>query len=129
METMVRFESDGTAYCLPLQVTRSVRTAEGLTPLPEPAAEVAGLIPDDPPLPVISPLGATGTTGAQIVVVEVGDRTFGLLVDQVTGLCRVDPAEIRPAPHGQERPLVCGTVHADGRLILVADALALGARL
>src|SRR5690242_16540965 len=113
METMVRFESGGTEYCVPVRSTRSVRTAAGMIPLPEPAAGVAGLIPGDPPLTVISPLGARGR---HILVMEAGDKAFGLLVDSVTGICRIAEEEIRPAPEGQGRWLVSGSFDDDGRL-------------
>jgi chemotaxis signal transduction protein len=126
METMVCFQSNGTAYCVPLHSTRSVRTTEGLVPLPEPAPGVAGLIPGDPPLTVISPLRSKG---GHILVMEVGGKTFGLLVDVVTGICRVAEDELRPAPQGQERSLVSGTFDSGGHLILVADPISLGDRL
>ena len=126
MQTMVCFQSGGTAYGVPLHSTRSVRTTDGLIPLPEPAEGVAGLIPGNPPLTVISPLRSTG---GHILVMEVGEKTFGLLVDVVTGICRVAEDELRPAPQGQDRSLVSGTFDNDGRLVLVADPITLGARL
>ena len=124
--TMVCFEASGTPYCLPLEATLSIRSADDLVPLPDPAADVAGLIPGDPALTVISPLGADG---GHIIVIEAAGKTFGLLVDEVTGLQRVDAADIRPAPQGQARPLVSGTLGADGQLVFVADPIALGDRL
>jgi len=122
MTTMVCFEAAGAAYCLPLDAARSVRTSDGLIALPDPASDVAGVIPGDPPLTVISPLHANGR---HIIVVEAGDKRFGLLVDVVTGLELVDDGDIRPAPDGQHRQLVRGTVHTDGRVVFVADPLAL----
>jgi chemotaxis signal transduction protein len=62
-------------------------------------------------------------------VVESGDTTFGLLVDSRQRAARIADADIRVAPRGQERGLVCGTVEADGRLLLVADPAALVERL
>lgn len=126
METMVRFDSGGTAYGVPLLSARSVRTTEGLIPLPEPAAGVAGLIPGNPPLTVISPLRATG---GHILVMEAGQKRFGLLVDRVTGICRVAEDEIRPAPEGQDRSLVSGSFDSEGVLVLIADPIELGAQL
>lgn len=126
MTTMICFEAAGAASCLPVHATRSVRTAAGLVPLPDPAADVTGVIPGDPPLTVISPLHADGT---HILVIEAAGTAFGLLVDAVTGLRRIDTADIRPAPDGQDRPLVCGTLDDGGRLVLVADPSALAGRL
>jgi len=124
--TMVCFAASGTPYCLPLESILSVRSADDLVSLPDPAADVAGLIPGEPALTVISPLGADG---GHIIVIEAAGKTFGLLVQEVTGLQRVDAADIRPAPQGQARPLVSGTLGADGQLVFVADPIALGGRL
>jgi chemotaxis signal transduction protein len=118
MTTMVCFQSADARYCIPVQVTRGVKPTAGLVALP-----AAG---NDPPLTVIA---ALGPGGGQILVVEAGDTTFGLLVDTVTGLRRIADEEIRPAPGGQARPLICGTVDDHGELILVADPIALASRL
>jgi chemotaxis signal transduction protein len=123
---MVCFEAAGTRYCLPVGVTRAVRTADGMTPLPDPAADVTGIIPGDPPLTVISPLRSTGD---RVLVIEAGGKVFGLLVDEVTGLQRIEDADVRPAPQGQHQPLVCGTFDTDGRVTLVADPSALAQQL
>jgi chemotaxis signal transduction protein len=48
-------------------------------------------------------------------------------VDTVTGLRRIDETTVRTAPRGQQRELVSGTVDIDGRLVLVTDAVAMGA--
>jgi chemotaxis signal transduction protein len=126
MTTMVCFDVAGAAYCLPVHATRSVRTVDGLIRLPDAVADVTGILPGDPPLTVISPLHARGT---HVLVLDVDGMAFGLLVDAVTGIKRVDEADIRPAPAGQDSALVCGTLESDGRLLLVADAKALAARL
>ena len=124
--TMVCFEAGDTAYGLPLQHVRSVRVSDDLVALPDPARDVVGIVPGDPPLTVISPLQ---DRGRHIVVVEAGGRTFGLLVGMVTGLRQIADRDIRPAPEGQGRPLVSGTVEEDGRLLLLTDPIALSERL
>jgi chemotaxis signal transduction protein len=123
---MVCFQAAGAVYCLPVEATRGVRTSSGMIVLPAARPDVAGLMPGNPPLTVISPLGAAG---GHILVVESGDTTFGLLVDKVSGLRRVEDAEVRLAPRGQDRGLVSGTVADGDDLILVADADALAERL
>jgi chemotaxis signal transduction protein len=126
MTTMVCFTAANADYCLPVQAARSVRTADGMISLPDPNPDVAGMIPGDPPLTVISPLH--GDRG-HILIVQAGEKTFGLLVDTVTGLRRIDDAEIGPAPEGQNSPLISGTLHTGDRLLLVADPLALAGQL
>jgi chemotaxis signal transduction protein len=124
--TMVCFVAAGAAYCLPVEATRAVRPARGMITLPAGRPDVTGIIPGDPPLSVISVLGAGGR---QILVVEAAGKRFGLLVDAVSGLRRVDEADIRPAPDGQDRRLVSGTIDAGDELLLVADPAAMADRL
>lgn len=124
--TMVCFRSGGVSYCLPVEATRAVRPAIGVVALPAPRPDIAGVLPGPPPVTVVS---ALGTAGRQILLVEADGTTFGLLVDEVTGLRRIATDDIRPTPDGQDRALVCGTFDDAGRLVLVADAAALGGRL
>jgi chemotaxis signal transduction protein len=126
MTTMVCFESAGTAYCMPVDATCAVRRTSGMIVLPAPGPDIAGILPGEPPLTVISPLG---TGGNHVLIVEAGDRTFGLLVDSVTGLRRIAESDISPPPAGQNRPLVCGTIKTGDQLVLVADPRALAGRL
>jgi chemotaxis signal transduction protein len=124
--TMVCFQSAGTSYCLPVERTRAVRPAAGIIALPAPRPGISGVIAGPPPITVISVLGAGG---AQIIVIEAGGTMFGLLVDSVTGLRRIASNDIRPAPNGQERAFISGTIDNDGELMLVTDPMALAARL
>ena len=126
MTKMVRFQSSGATYCLPVAATRAVRVSTGMVTLPAPGTDVAGIIPGNPPLTVIAPLGTGGT---QILVIEADDKTFGLLVDTVIGLQQIADCDIHPAPSGQDRPLICGTVESGSELVLVADPAALAGRL
>jgi len=124
--TMVCFTAGRAEYCLPVQATRSVRTADEMISLPNPSPDVSGMLPGDPPLTVISPLH--GEPG-HILVLEAADKTFGLLVDAVTGLRRINDSDLGPPPAGQDRPLISATLRHNGRLILVADPLALAGQL
>jgi chemotaxis signal transduction protein len=118
MKTLVEFRAAGTAYGLPVEATRAVRSAVGMVALPASRPDVAGLLPGDPPLTVMSPLGHEGR---HILVLEVADQRFGLLVDQVTGIRRVDENDIRQAPGGQDSGLIFGSVNIDGELVLLTD--------
>ena len=126
MTTMVCFTAARAEYCLPVQVARSVRTADEMVSLPDPNPDVAGMLPGDPPLTVISPLHSER---GHILVIEAGNKTFGLLVDAVTCLRRINDADLGPPPQGQGRPLISGTLYSDGRMILVADPSALAGQL
>ena len=126
MTTMVCFTAAGAAYCIPVEATRAVRRTTGMITLPAARPDVAGLIPGDPPLTVLAPLGAGGS---HILVVEIAARSFGLQVDTVTGLRRVDEADIRPAPQGQDRTLISGMIDTGGDLVMITDPSALAERL
>jgi chemotaxis signal transduction protein len=119
MRTMVEFQAGGVSYCLPVEATRAVRSTVGMVALPAPGTNVAGLLPGDPPLTVITPFGSEGQ---HVIVLQVKDQVCGLLVDSVTGLRRVDENDIRPAPRGQETELVSGSIVIDGQMVLLADA-------
>ncbi|HJQ48307.1 MAG TPA: chemotaxis protein CheW [Amycolatopsis sp.] len=126
MPTMVCFRCADATYCLPVETAKSVRAAAGMIALPAVRPRVVGIIPGDPPLTVISPFGESGR---YVLVVEAGGKEFGLLVDTVTGLRRIDDADIRTAPHGQDRLVISGTVDTDGELTLVTDPTTLAAQL
>jgi chemotaxis signal transduction protein len=124
MRTVLQFTMSGTEYCLPVDSTRAVRSAAGMIALPAPSAQVAGLIAGDPPLTVVSPFGMDGQ---RIIVVQAGDLVYGLLVDVVTGLRRIDETCVRAAPRGQDREIICGTIDVDGQLLLLTDPTAMAA--
>jgi chemotaxis signal transduction protein len=126
MTTMVFFSTAQAAYCMPVDATRGVRRSTGMVTLPAPRVGIAGIIPGDPPMTVMSALGGGGN---HILILESGTTTFGLLVDSVTGLRRIAAADIGPPPEGQDLPLVSGTIDTDGDLVLVADLDALAGRL
>jgi len=126
---MVCFRAAGTDYCLPVESTRAVRTATDLRTIPGTAADIAGILPGQPPLTVISVLGGVEGNHGFVLVVESGDTTFGLLVDAVDGLRRIAATDIRPVATGRGRDYISGTVDTDGRFRLVADPKALAARL
>ncbi|WP_166788618.1 chemotaxis protein CheW [Cryobacterium sp. HLT2-28] len=126
MTTMVCFRAAGAAYCLPVEATRAVRTADGLVSVPGAGSDIAGVLPGSPPLTVLSSLGSGG---GHVIVVESRGTSFGLLVDAVSGVRRFTPDTVRPALTGQARAFISGMVDSDGELILVADPEALAAQL
>lgn len=124
MKTMVEFRVAGASYCLPVEATRAVRSSVGMVTMPKSRPNVAGLLPGDPPLTVMAPLGPEGH---HIIVMEVANERFGLLVEAVTGLRRVDENDIREAPGGQESEMISGTVSIGGQLVLLADPAVMAA--
>ena len=126
MRTLVHFLTGDGRYCVPVEDTVGVRSAAGLVPLPAPRPGVIGVLPADPPLTVLSVLGSGRD---RILVLAAVGSTFGLLVQEVTGLTSVDEAEIGNPPEGQDEALVCGVVAGEAGLEFLADPAALAKRL
>ena len=127
MKTVVRFRAPEGEYALPVENVNEVRSSADLTSLPEPRAGVAGLMRrgDD----AITVLSVLGEPGDHVIVLEDGGLTFGLLVEQVTGVHEVQDEEIGPPPPGQDRATVSGVLAGDEGLVLLLDCAALRGRL
>src|SRR5438270_468757 len=98
MRTLVHFLTGDGRYCVPVEATVGVRSAAGLVPLPVPRPGVIGVLPADPPLTVLSVLGSGRD---RILVLAAVGSTFGLLVQEVTGLSSGDEAAIGSPPGGR----------------------------
>jgi chemotaxis signal transduction protein len=127
MRTVVRFRTARGLFAVPVDQTRAVYPAGGIVPLPDSRADVAGVVSrPEGPLTVLTALGAGDR---HVLVLDAGGRRFGLLVEEVTGLQRVDDSDIAPAPDGQDSSLVVGVVTGAGEVVLLVDATALARRL
>lgn len=127
MKTLVRFRTGRGLFAVPVQQTRAVHRGGEVVPLPEARPDVAGVVPrPEGPLTVLCALGAGD---GHVLVLDVAGRTFGLLVEEVTGLQRVDEADIGPPPGGQESAVVTGVLTSAGEMVLLVDAAALARRL
>lgn len=127
MSTVVRFRTSKGEYALSVELVSEVRSATALTPLPTPRADVAGLMRrGDEALPVLAVLDSSGR---HVVVVDNGPLSFGLLVEEVTGVHQVDETRIGSPPPGQDGTLVSGVFHDEEGLVLLLDVDALAGRL
>jgi chemotaxis signal transduction protein len=143
MRTIVRFRTAEGDYAVSAEQVTEVRSATGLAPLPSPLPGVAGLmLHGKTALPVLTVLGELGR---HVVVMEKGPLSFGLLVDEVTGVVQVDEAQIGAPPLGQDGPFVSGIFSDEGgadegdtderssgergRLVLLLDVDALAEKL
>ena len=118
----MRFRTPRGAYALPVEQVSEIRRATDLTLLPAAQSGVAGVIRrgDD----VLTVLAVLGDTGDHVVVVDDGGPLFGLLVDEVTGVHRIDDADVGPAPGGHDGA-VAGAIVGDEGVVLMLDAGAL----
>jgi chemotaxis signal transduction protein len=117
MTTVVSFRSGGHDWAVALERVQQVMGARGLVPLPDPKPGVAGLLHrDGQTVTVVSPLG--GGQPGQVLVLEDGGTSIGLLVDEVVGIDRVVD-EAGPPPAGQRSPLVAGVLPGARPLLLL----------
>ena len=125
MRAVVSFRSGGQHYAVAVERVQRVLGASGLVPLPNPQSGVAGLLRHGrDTVTVLSPLGAER---GQVLVLDHGGTAVGLLVDEVTGIDRVEDPAVGPAPAGQRSPLVSGVLNRkpegedgpDGLLLLL----------
>jgi chemotaxis signal transduction protein len=124
VKAVVCFSTEQGRFAVPVEQTRQVVPADGIAALPDPLPGVVGLMRAEPdPMPVVAVLGESG---GHVLVLHDGERRFGLLVDEVMGLERVEAAAIRPAPAGQRRELVTGVIDTGAGPRLLVDASILG---
>jgi chemotaxis signal transduction protein len=124
MTTVVCFRTgDGhDEYALPVDCVREVCSADALQPLPGAKTGVAGFLSyEGRTLTVVTSLG---TGERQVLLLERGDRSFGILVDEVTRVVDVG-AEVGPPPRGQGQRYISGVVATDAGIVLLVDVDAL----
>jgi chemotaxis signal transduction protein len=123
MMTVVSFRAGGRDWAVAIDRVQQVLGARSLLPLPDPKPGVAGLLyRDGQTVTVVSPLDAAR---GQVLVLEGGGTTIGLLVDEVVGIERVQEDGGAP-PAGQRWPLVAGVLAGPKPLLLVDVAALTG---
>jgi len=127
MKSVVRFRTGDGVYAVPVENAREVLAPTGLTPLPSPHPDVAGLLErEGGALTILSALGA----GRQhVLVLDAGDRPFGLLVEEVMGVDRIDETALAPPPAGQHDPVIAGVIDSGHGMVLLVDVANLAGRL
>ena len=117
MTTVVSFRTGGQDWAVALERVQRVLGARSLLPLPDPKPGVAGLLHrDGQTVTVVSPLG--GGQSGQVLMLDDGGTSIGLLVDEVVGIDRVHD-EAGPPPAGQRSPLVAGVLPGPRPLLLL----------
>jgi purine-binding chemotaxis protein CheW len=132
-ELHVVFKVGGAEYVLPASVVLQMESFAGATPVPGAAPYVAGIIQvRGRVVPVIDlrvrfgmpPIQAT--LDSRVVVLELAERTVGLLVDSAREVVKLEPDQVRSPPHmmsadGAEG-YVKSVVHVDKRLLMLLDS-------
>jgi chemotaxis signal transduction protein len=119
MTSVVRFRTGDGQFAVRVDHVREVRSTAGLQPMPSSRPDVVGLLAlGDQAVTVIARLGAGRD---QVLVLEAGGTTFGLLVEEVTGVVSVEDHRFGPPPAGQEGDVVSGVVALADGLVLIVD--------
>ncbi|MBI1251531.1 MAG: chemotaxis protein CheW [Alphaproteobacteria bacterium] len=124
---LISFRIGAQEFCLDIMLVREIRGWSQGTPLPHSPPYVRGVINlRGAVLPIIDlaarlGLGQTEPTARSvIIVVHIGRRLVGLLVDAVSEILAADPASIQPTPNigcDTVNKFVRGIIPLEGRMI------------
>lgn len=130
----IAFMAKGESYCVRIDIVREIRRWTSATMLPRSPESVSGVInlrgAIVPVIDFAARLGK-GSTDPQerhsIVIVEVQDGLFGLLVDAVSDILTASESDLRPPPKSgepSEDEIVESLMIADDRMICVVSVAA-----
>jgi len=128
----VAFKVCDQEYCVDIMAVMEIRGWTKATALPQAPPYLLGVINlRGSVVPILDfplrlGLKSKGSKRAVTVIVQTGERHYGLLVDEVSEILAIDPAEIKPAPDlvNDDAPkFVSGVIARDDRLIRVIDLL------
>lgn len=124
---LVAFSIGEEYYCVDIMAVREIRAWTGTTPLPNTAAFVRGVINLRGIIVPIVDLrtrfgqGETDPTKSHVVVVvAIGERLNGLLVDGVTDIVTVRETDIAPIPETEgeaQNPYLDGLITQKDRMV------------
>lgn len=132
-QELISFSIASQEYCVDVMSVREIRGWTQATTLPASPEHVRGVINlRGSVLPIVDlsarlGLGTTASSARNvIIVVDIGDKQVGLLVDAVSEIFTIDPKTMQPAPDvGSEavRRLVKGILPAEGGKLISWIAL------
>lgn len=124
---LVTFQIGHNNFCVDIMAVREIRGWTQATLLPHAPAFICGVINlRGAVLSIVdlaSRMGFPATVPSArhvIIVVQIGERTCGLVVDAVTGILAVEPGAILPTPDVASqlaRDLIGGVLAIDERMI------------
>ena len=124
---LISFEVRGQLFCIDIMSVREIRGWTQATPLPQSPDYIRGVINlRGTVLPILDlgarlGLGPTEPTARHaILVVGIGTRLVGLLVDGVDEILSVNKADIQPAPDvcsEETQQFVRGVLPIEGRMV------------
>jgi purine-binding chemotaxis protein CheW len=124
---LISFRIEDQEFCVDIMAVREIRGWTPATPLPQSPAYICGVINlRGAVLPIMDLSARLGLARAEptarhvIIVVKVGERLIGLLVDGVSDILLINDDIIQPAPDvacDRVRSFVRGLISLDGRMI------------
>jgi len=124
---LISFLVDDQEFCLDIMAVREIRGWTPATPLPHSPPFVRGVINlRGAVLPILDLKARLGLGEAQpnarsaIIVVHIGRRLVGLLVDGVSEILAADPSTVQPTPNvgcDVVSRFVRGIIALEGRMI------------
>ncbi|MCB1438509.1 MAG: chemotaxis protein CheW [Nitratireductor sp.] len=105
LQEFIVFKSGDQEFCIDIRCTKEIRGWTQSTPLPHSSEYVVGVINlRGTILPIVDLAKRMGLKSEGpserhvIIVVQVGEKSFGMLVDSVSDILNVGPSELRPVP-------------------------------
>jgi chemotaxis protein histidine kinase CheA len=130
-ESFVLCELAGAIYGIPSRLVRQIEMVEQITPVPNAPAYVAGIVfSRGQVIPAIDLRARFGfekiayTLRSRLIVVGVGDRTIGLIVDTAREFVTIPAAAIQPPPEaiaGLSGAYLKGLAQIGERLVVLLD--------
>jgi len=127
----VVFKLGNEEYGVPITQVKEINRLTATTKVPRSPVFVEGIINlRGQIIPIIDmkkrfDLPLTEYTGdARIIVIQVGDHTFGVEVDSVSEVLRINSSSIEPAPHivcGIDSRYITGVAKVGQRLLILLD--------
>jgi purine-binding chemotaxis protein CheW len=130
-KSLVGFIVGSVAYAVPIGSVREIINPTQLTELPHLPPAVAGVADHrGDVIPIVDLRSRFGLeasadrTRSKWILVDVGERSVGLVVDQVTDVFGTGGENLRPAPSlggGDDTRGIAGVASHDGRLVFVLE--------
>jgi purine-binding chemotaxis protein CheW len=105
MQRIVTFRVDGRSFGVDVAAVREIKGWQPTTPLPNAASHVLGVINLRGAIIAVSDLRqrlglgpSTISRSSVVIVVDLGERLAGLLVDAVSDIVDIQISALRPAP-------------------------------
>ncbi len=130
-QQFVGFKLDGTEYAISIMRIREIILMRPITRLPQVPSYIEGLVNlRGTVIPVVSLRKRFGLPArafdeeTRTIVVTIGEKTVGCVVDEVTKVLRIDADQLRPPPislSASARKHIAGLARQDDQLLILLE--------